>query len=70
VPRKLVKFGNLKEIVVLVEGKVHGKMLPDEWRERTLLIWGQELGKMRERWPEEWEGHMPKLKFVTRFEDA
>jgi hypothetical protein len=70
VSRKIVKFGNLREIVVVVEGKVYAKMLPDEWRERTLEIWRMELRGLRERWPVEWEGCMPELKFVTRFEDV
>jgi hypothetical protein len=70
VSQKLVKFGNLREIAVVVEGKVYAKMLPDEWRERTIEIWGLELRGLRERSPVEWEGHMPELKFVTRFEDV
>ena len=68
--QKLVKFGNLREIAVVVEGKVYAKMLPDEWRERTIEIWGLELRGLRERSPVEWEGHMHELKFVTRFEDV
>jgi hypothetical protein len=70
VSRKIVKFRNLREVVVVVEGKVHAEMLPDEWRERTLEIWGTELRGLRERWPVEWEGRMPELKFVTKFEDV
>ena len=42
VSQKLVKFGNLREIAVVVEGKVYAKMLPDEWEgedDRYLGVW-------------------------------
>lgn len=40
VPRKIVKMDNLREIVILWEcGGKNDKMLPQEWRDRTMSIW-------------------------------
>lgn len=69
VPREVLKFRNLKEVILVVEGKVMSEMLPVEWRERTISIWEEELMAMRDRWPAEWQGAMPVLRFVTRVED-
>jgi hypothetical protein len=69
VPREVVKFRNLKEVILVVEGKVMSEMLPVEWRERTISVWEEELMAMRDRWPAEWQGIMPVLRFVTRTED-
>lgn len=50
VPRKIVKFENLREIVIVREvGSKNDKMLPQEWRDRTMSIWQEELEGMRER---------------------
>lgn len=70
VPRNVVNFGQLRDVVVLTGGKTHEKMLPEEWRERTVNIWNEELEKIRERWPEEWVSDgPPALKVVGKLED-
>lgn len=69
VPRKIVKLKNLEELVLSVEGKELRKMLPEEWRERTVSIWEKELLGMQDRWPGEWEGTVPKLRFVSTLQD-
>lgn len=69
VPRNIVKFRHLNEIVLVLEGKVTQDMLPVEWRERTTFIWEAKLIGMFHRWPEEWGGKMPKLRFVTSKHD-
>lgn len=70
VPKQIVKCRELKEVILLVEGKVYKDMLPKDWRERTVEIWERELRMMRSQWPEEWDGEMPILRFVTRMEDV
>jgi hypothetical protein len=69
VPRKTVRLSNLRELVLLVEGKELRKMLPEEWRERTVSIWEKELLGMQDSWPGEWEGTMPRLRFVTTLKE-
>lgn len=69
VPRKLVQLKKLREVALLVEGKVLQKMLPAEWRQRTVQIWQTELLRMSNSWPEEWEGIMPTLRVITALEE-
>ncbi|RDW60625.1 hypothetical protein BP6252_12008 [Coleophoma cylindrospora] len=61
----LVQFGKLRELVLLIDGKVCQSMLPDAWRERTLLLWQEGLEGMRHKWPEEWAGNIPVLRIAT-----
>jgi hypothetical protein len=66
--QRLVRFPDLREVVLLLEGKVHQEMLPVEWRVRCVRLWGEELEKVRGRWPKEWRGEMPVLRILTRLD--
>lgn len=63
VPKDVVNFRRLKE-VVLVLGQVERQMLPAQWRERTEMLWEEQLKEMSSQWPAEWNGVMPVLRFV------
>ena len=69
VPRNVVAFGKLREVIVLLGGKTHEKMLPQEWRERTILIWNEEMERVKDRWPREWvsEGP-PEIRIVSKLD--
>ena len=60
--RFLIKLKLLREVVLVYD--LGHKMLPLEWRARTMGQWMEELVKVQERWPVEWDGVMPSLRFV------
>lgn len=62
VPQTLPAFRYLTDVVLVVSESYWKKMLPQEWRARTLSIWHEELEKMRDRWPPEWEFRSPELR--------
>ena len=66
--RFLLKLKGLREVVLVYNPKE--KMLPLEWKTRTESQWLEEFSKLEERWPLEWEGNMPSLKFVGDIENA
>jgi hypothetical protein len=66
--RALVKLKELREVVLVCDPGQ--KMLPSEWRARTVVQWVEELEKEQERWPIEWDRVMLSLRFVGSFEEA
>ncbi|KAH8599104.1 hypothetical protein B0O99DRAFT_738019 [Bisporella sp. PMI_857] len=76
VSKKVVCFGKLEELVLILDKRIYGekakngKMLPEEWRIRTAEIWKTELEGMREFWPENWNGEMPRFRIATGLEDV
>lgn len=64
----LVQMKGLREVVLSRPFK--DKMLPSEWRARILSQWEDELVKVKDKWPVEWEGKMPSLRFVSKLQDA
>ncbi|RDL35773.1 uncharacterized protein BP5553_06385 [Venustampulla echinocandica] len=60
--RFLVQMRGLREVIFL--RPPDRKMLPDEWVKRTEDQWVLEFLKFEEKWPVEWEGRMPSLKFI------
>jgi len=59
IPKNMVQFRHLRDVVVLLGGKTHEKMLPSEWRERTVRIWTEEMERIRQKWPEQWVNDGP-----------
>lgn len=57
----LVQMVHLEEVVML---RRTDKMLPPEWAARTSSQWEEELNKVRDMWPVEWNGTMPTLRFA------
>jgi len=66
VPRNMVQFPHLRDVVVLLGGETHEKMLPIEWRERTANIWSEEMERVRETWPDNWINVGPPVLRVVR----
>jgi len=66
--RFLIKLKGLREVVLVYD--FGQKMLPPEWRARTVGQWVEELVKVQERWPVEWDGVMPSLRFVGSLAEA
>ena len=59
IPKNVVQFRHLRDVVVLLGGKTQEKMLPSEWRERTVRIWTEEMERIRQKWPEQWVNDGP-----------
>lgn len=68
----LLRLKGLKEVVLVTHGDGEGKRkwLPEEWKVRTEGLWRDKLLRYVEFWPGEWEGVMPVMRFVERFEEA
>lgn len=67
VPAKnLIKFEQLKEVIVFLRTLRVQYALPEAWRVRTATQWGEELMKVKDEWPKTWRGMMPKLRFELR----
>lgn len=63
---KLIKFEQLKEVVVFLRTLRIQYALPEAWQVRTATQWREELMKVRDEWLETWKGVMPKLRFELR----
>ena len=66
--RYLLRMRALEEVVLLRNGEE--KLLPSEWKSRVIAQWTEELLKVKDAWPVEWEGKMPSLRFVTSVAEA
>lgn len=64
----LVQMHGLREVVL--SHSLKDKMLPSEWRDMILSRWEDELVKAKDKWPVEWGGTMPSLRFVSKPKDA
>lgn len=53
---------DLREIVLV--GMKGERMLLVEWKQRREEQWVEELLKVQETWPAEWQGEMPDLRCV------
>jgi hypothetical protein len=67
--RALVRMQGLMEVVILRPTEYEA-LLPVEWQERTKSQWKEELEKVVEKWPPEWKGRMPFLRFAQSLEEA
>lgn len=63
----LVYMRGLREVVLV---RQFDRMLPDEWRDRLQGQWREEFLGVREKWPKEWDGTPPRLRFVQDLSEA
>lgn len=64
----LLRMKRLREVVFVRRAK--DKMLPKEWRDRIMSQWEDKFGTEKEKWPIEWAGTMPSLRFASEPEQA